>query len=1420
MSNINGYQYWFTKGVSSLSKNQFQEAIKHFKIALNIDPRQKMVWITLGGAYIQSGKLDKGISATENILKFNLDITNGSEIVKGFFEKTPLTQPYIEEFEKAFDKDYEFYGNWEAVGSYYASKEDYEKAIKAYTFALEQHPNIPMIWFGLATLYYKTDDFKQSKNAFKKALKLKPDFKNALAYLGLTHVELNEIEQAEKILERLIEMDPLFEKVVTLRLKIQEKRGDTKELDLKKYQGINLRADQKEFLVELEKKLNEPIPPLVWIDYDDYKGAFGFVSRSGYITELGLDMKLLHEIPESIGNLKYLRKFSMTHCVNLEKLPNNFFSLQHLEKFRFQFTPILEMVSMERSGGASPEQFLDPRVCYLSSLRKLDLQDSIITALPDCMGDLLSLQEIKFSRLQYIPQSIRNGFEITGRGPRNILKRVEKVKVETETPKKKAIYGVYQGQKLYSKESAFLTDLETASLRPLPSLPKLEYHRNGFIAKNNHIVEINLTRLNPLKEIPVNIQDLEFLERINIVDCLNLKSLSEDFGALKRLKIFHLFNCDKIQELPNSFGDLDALEDFWMHFCRNITTFPESFGKLKSLKKLHIRSHSMKSIPESFGNLINLEELILEGATMLTLPESMKNINSLKKLTIKSSLNYETLPSAITSLENLEELKLEGSTMLKSLGEIGNLTSLKSLEVNIRTSLECLPDNFGCLKLLKKLSLIHCMGLTELPESFSNLISLEELHLLSCIKLSELPFNFGDLQNLVKIEILNSRELKELPRSFERLTSLREVKIEHCGLVELPLYLMNLKLITSVSFSGNTLAIENLINEIKEGKSDESESLNQVKMFLAGIMHPFSENVLERFQSLAESYHQKTQYTEKYLEICEYCLHHVIDPKVKNTVIEILLKYFIQEGLETVKQLLREENSFVRLKILLKYLKSIPELNYLKRGLLNRLSSHFLVIPEEAEVLLDYEVLNLEELYGALGKDYYKRYGTNSLKILIEYSVTQRGGILYYSVENGHITGLLFNKRGLTKVPESIRALSHLKYLNLSENKLDVLPDWIHLLSQLQILDLSNNKLTTITEDLFKINSLRKVIINNNPLQEIPLQILKFTVKHYTDLGATPRDAKVLGQIEVLLGTRLVPLEEGVDPMKLPSAHHFSINGKGDVISLVVRDSERIWLDEIPESIFSLEDLEVLDISESYYIHSIPQAIENLNKLKSLRLANNHISSIPDSLFSLKSLEHFDLGGNELKELPAIVENLVKLDHLNLSNNHIEKIPNSISNLPNLTFLSLDNNHIKKIPDTLNELKRLKYLYLSFNALQELPESLFQLTSLEYLSVSGNRIQKIPSQIQDLKNLKELYMMSNMIETIPDEVSELTHLTRLDLSENKLESLPDSLEKLNSLLFLDVSFNEIEGHPSIENKVRHFVMQKKIKRDYEEFIMR
>ncbi len=73
------------------------------------------------------------------------------------------------------------------------------------------------------------------------------------------------------------------------------------------------------------------------IDLNDYQGAFGFVSKAGYVIGLGLHMKSTKEIPESIGNLKYLKKLDLSICRNLQKLPDNFSLLENLEKLKYDY---------------------------------------------------------------------------------------------------------------------------------------------------------------------------------------------------------------------------------------------------------------------------------------------------------------------------------------------------------------------------------------------------------------------------------------------------------------------------------------------------------------------------------------------------------------------------------------------------------------------------------------------------------------------------------------------------------------------------------------------------------------------------------------------------------------------------------------------------------------------------------------------------------------------------------------------------------------------------------------------------------------------------------------------------------------------------------------------------------------------------
>lgn len=1254
-----------------------------------------------------------------------------------------------------------------------------------------------------------------------------PNFLSVLVIQGMVYVELNELDKALEIYNRIIKNNPLFEKAIALLQKIQKKKGDTKEeIEFERYQGLKLRKYQKSFLVELERRLDKPLPALEYIDYDDLFGVSGFVSKAGYITELGLDMKVIREIPESIGSLKYLKKLSITHCYNLVKLPDNITKLQYLKKFKFDYNPLSKIQPNHLSQEKTALMLLDTKICELKSLRKLNLKDSlIISELPKCLGDLPNLNEINITncqKLKELPDNIKLNFRFTGSGHQKILKKIKRAESKIGELAKKKKVGIYQGQKLATEEIKFLEELEKQTLRTLNVLEKRDYRNNGFIVKNNHIVEMNLR---DLEYIPESIENLHHIEGFKLYECSKIHALPESIGNLKTLKKFHLTSCFGLDKLPDSFGNLEMLEEFVMRACRGITSLPESFGNLKSLKKIHLSLINYFNLPESIGNLSSLKEMILEGSQIIgDVPMSMKNIDSLRKIELSISFSSETLPKGISSLKNLEELVIKGKTNLKSLGQIGNLESLKILDINVYNFILDLPENFGNLKKLKSLNLGSFMELSRLPDSFCELENLEEFTLRSIPKLTALPLLFGNLSNLIKFNIFYCQQIDKFPKSIDRLRSLEELRVENCNFKLIPLSLTRLNNLKLVSFLNNPLSFEDLFEKIKKGNYKEEEILDQVKVLVAGLQQDkisLKKEILILFESLIKKHLLITSFREKYFEICRYSIENEQNKEIKDISIKLFFKYFFkfnyffEEGVDLIKSVIKSEKSILNIRTLLECLESTKDLRRLKRALLNRLSALFLAIPEESEAILKIEALKLPQHTNLLLEDdFFKLYGRYTYNELL-LDIPPRYKKPFYNIENGHVTGVRLDSKGLTSVPEFLRDLSHIQYLDLSSNKLKILPGWLGTFSQLKILNLSNNFLTEIPENIHKIRTLKTIKVNNNPmLKKISPQILESTIKNYLNLGVFPSNAIILGRFEILYGLPFIKLGIGQDIEKIQLAHHFKLDESGHVIGFYIHGIENIWFKNIPHFIASLSSLQELEISDNYYISSIPDSINKLKKLRYLKLKNNNILEIPEFLFKLPNLVSLNLSGNHIETLPKNIEKLEKLKTIELSSNQIKILPSVLNNLKDLTFLGLDNNVIEIIPDSLGSLIGLKRLYLSFNTIKKIPLSLFNLTSLESLGLSGNKIQVIPNEIEILVNLNELYFMGNSIKEIPKSIGDLKKLTKLDFSDNKLTTVPKSLEKLEFLRFLDLSFNDIESHPLIENKVKNFVMKKKVRPAY------
>lgn len=107
-------------------------------------------------------------------------------------------------------------------------------------------------------------------------------------------------------------------------------------------------------------------------------------------------------------------------------------------------------------------------------------------------------------------------------------------------------------------------------------------------------------------------------------------------------------------------------------------------------------------------------------------------------------------------------------------------------------------------------------------------------------------------------------------------------------------------------------------------------------------------------------------------------------------------------------------------------------------------------------------------------------------------------------------------------------------------------------------------------------------------------------------------------------------------------------------------------LEQIPAYVFSLDNLEELNISNNKLTGAIPAEIRNIQKLKILNASNNQMTGVPAEIGQLSNLEELNLSNNQLTGLPYELGNLKNLKTFNISGNNYSTLDLNIikENLP------------------------------------------------------------------------------------------------------------------------------------------------------------
>ena len=404
------------------------------------------------------------------------------------------------------------------------------------------------------------------------------------------------------------------------------------------------------------------------------------------------------------------------------------------------------------------------------------------------------------------------------------------------------------------------------------------------------------------------------------------------------------------------------------------------------------------------------------------------------------------------------------------------------------------------------------------------------------------------------------------------------------------------------------------------------------------------------------------------------------------------------------------------------------------------------------------DLLNLEELILKLNK--YTKIPTSigKLKKLKKLDITV---VDYYDMHNIvlEVSGLNFLKNKLLNKQENILDSSFYKDLTarmyeVSAKKDDIL-EAIGTLQNIEELTLVHDNLMEIPYWIKNFTKLKKLSISyRNNVKELPQWIGNFL--YIEELIVNTYYSSRIQSDKNREAKKITKLPNSICELKT-------------LKRLIITSGA---LEELPEKIGDMTELEELNIQgnfESYSFTELPKSIVKLKKLKILNISwKNNLKEIPKDLFTLENLEEFYAVTCNISEFPDNISNNVNLKKIALSGNQISSIPSSIENMKNLEELHLNGNPLENFPKSIIYLNNLKILVLDGCNISEIPNFIENCQSLESLSISHNTLDKLPESIGKIKTLKTLACGYNQLTELPKSIYDLDRLDYIWIMHNKL----------------------------------------------------
>ncbi|KAJ9538763.1 hypothetical protein OSB04_031496 [Centaurea solstitialis] len=322
-------------------------------------------------------------------------------------------------------------------------------------------------------------------------------------------------------------------------------------------------------------------------------------------------------------------------------------------------TSLRKLQTLDLAGSSNFEEFHDPSLRNLTSLRTLDLSGTTVERLPINIAN---------PRCLYLKNCLR-------------LRQLSCI--------------------------APLVDLEVLDLS---GSKNLDYIEDDFFDRMKCLRVLNLSETN-LKSVP-SLSNLSDLRELLLSRCALLTQLPSLESATK-LEVLDVSNCGSLEDIADiSFERMTRL--LKLDLSETKIKYLPTLSNPSDLRELVLKNCTVLKNLELNASLVNLEVLNLAGVTSLAPNgvEPVKDMINLRVLDL-SGTPIERLPS-ISNLEKLAHLSLAGCKHLEAVSDLDRLTNLEVLDIS-GSSIKRLPD-FSGSENLRKLVLEDCVMAEDVPD--------------------------------------------------------------------------------------------------------------------------------------------------------------------------------------------------------------------------------------------------------------------------------------------------------------------------------------------------------------------------------------------------------------------------------------------------------------------------------------------------------------------------------------------------------------------------------------------------------------------------------------------------------------------------------------------------------------------------------